>query len=232
MAKNYIMLHYDFNEATQSLSDAECGRLVKAMVEYARGGEVPESALVGSERHIFPMFRLQIDRDNHAYEARVLQNAVNGRKGGRPRKDTGDENDEINPTVILETEKSQYKDKYEDKEKDEYEDKEKECVVPGAGTPHTPALEDVVDFCRANGLQTDPQIFWNHYQANGWRSGGHPIRSWQAKLRQWEARGAAGPISRAAQPAPANPALNYAQRDYPDDDRYYIDLDAYGGDNF
>ena len=143
MAKNYIMLHYDFNEATQSLSDAECGRLVKAMVEYARGGEVPESALVGSERHIFPMFRLQIDRDNHAYEARVLQNAVNGRKGGRPRKDTGDENDEINPTVILETEKSQYKDKYKYKEKYKEKDTEKECgrgppVCRGTSPAHPP----------------------------------------------------------------------------------------------
>ena len=234
MAKTYIMLYFDFIEATQSLSDAECGRLVKAMVEYARDGDIPESALVGSERHVFPTFRLQIDRDNRAYEARVLQNAVNGRKGGRPRKNDNDENDEINPTVISKTEKSQYKDKdeYKEKDKDEYEDKEKECVIPGADAPHAPALEDVRAFCEANGLRTDPRIFWNHYQANGWRSGGHPIRNWQAKLRQWEARDATGPFSRSAQPAPANPALNYAQRDYPDDDRYYIDLDAYGKEKF
>ena len=136
MAKNYIMLHYDFNEATQSLSDAECGRLVKAMLAYARDGEVPEAALVGNERFLFPTFRLQLDRDSRAYETRVLQNAINGRKGGRPRKD---ENDEINPTVILETEKSQksqYKDKYKDeykyKEKYKEKDKEKEC---GRGPP-------------------------------------------------------------------------------------------------
>ena len=229
MAKAYILMYFDFIEATEGLSDEECGRLVKAMLAYARDGEVPEAALVGNERFLFPTFRLQLDRDSRAYETRVLQNAINGRKGGRPRKD---ENDEINPTVISETEKSQDKDKDEDKDKDKdkeknkdkEKEKEKECVSPGACAPHSPALDDVLDFCRDNGLKTDPHTFWNHYQAVGWRAGGRPIRDWQAKLREWEARDAAAP----PRSAPANPALNYAQREYPDDDHYYIDLDALG----
>ena len=240
MAKTYILMYFDFIEATEGLSDEECGRLVKAMLAYARDGEVPEAALVGNERFLFPTFRLQLDRDSRAYETRVLQNAINGRKGGRPRKD---ENDEINPTVISETEKSQYKDKYKDKDEnkneDKDEDKEKECVSQGACAPHTPALDDVLDFCRDNGLKTDPHTFWNHYQAVGWRAGGRPIRDWRAKLREWEARDAVMPQLRAvpsrsasSAPAPANPALNYAQRDYPDDDRYYVDLDAYGEGSF
>ena len=220
MAKAYILMYFDFIEATEGLSDEECGRLVKAMLAYARDGEVPEAALVGNERFLFPTFRLQLDRDSRAYETRVLQNAINGRKGGRPRKD---ENDEINPTVISETEKSQDKDKDEDKD----EDKEKECVSQGACAPHSPALDDVLDFCRENGLKTDPHTFWNHYQAVGWRAGGRPIRDWQAKLREWETRDAAAP-PRSTPAAPANPALNYAQREYPDDDHYYIDLDALG----
>jgi hypothetical protein len=229
MAKAYIQLYYDFIEATEALSDEECGRLVRAMVEYGRSGVVPEAALVGSVRCIFPTFRLQLDRDSRAYEARVLQNAINGRKGGRPRKD---ENDEINPTVILETEKSQDKEEEKEKDEDKEKEKEKECVSPGACAPHSPALDDVLDFCRDNGLKTDPHTFWNHYQAVGWRAGGRPIRDWQAKLREWEARDAAAPPrstpSRSAPAAPANPALNYAQREYPDDDHYYIDLDALG----
>ena len=227
MAKAYIQLYYDFIEATEGLSDEECGRLVRAMVEYGRSGVIPEAARVGSMRFIFPTFRLQIDRDNRAYEARVLQNTVNGRKGGRPRKD---ENDEINPTVILETEKSQ--DKEEDKEEEKEKDKEKEEARGGSGAaaPRAPALDDVVSFCRENGLRTDPHTFWHHYQSVGWLAGNRAIRSWQAKLREWDARDAAAP-TRAPQTAPANPALNYAQRDYPDDDRYFIDLDAYGEEN-
>ena len=227
MAKAYIQLYYDFIEATEALSDEECGRLVRAMVEYGRSGVIPKAALFGNERCVFPTFRLQIDRDNRAYEARVLQNAINGRKGGRPRKD---ENDEINPTVFSKSEISQDKDK--EKGKEEYEEKEEARGVSGAAAPRAPSLDDVVDFCRENGLRTDPHTFWNHYQSVGWRAGNRTIRNWQAKLREWDARDATAAPPKTPRPAPANPALNYAQRDYPDDDHYYVDLDAYGDDTY
>ena len=116
-------------------------------------------------------------------------------------------------------------DKDKDKDKDEYEDKDKDVRV-GRKAPHAPALDDVLNFCRENRLRTNPQTFWNHYQAVGWCAGGRPIRDWQAKLREWEARGPDSRPEPTAHP-PANPALNYVQRDYPDDDSFYVDLDAY-----
>ncbi len=227
MAKTYIKLHYDFIEMTEALTDAERGRLVVGLLEYARRGETPEETLVGNERFLFPILRRFVDWEHASYEAMIKQNAQNGKKGGRPKKANKTQN---NPTDYSEPVKSQEQEQEQEKEQEHEQEQEKGCVIPGAGAPHTPALEDVLDFCKANGLRTDPHIFWNHYQANGWKSGGHPIRNWQAKLRQWEARNASDPFSPSAQPAPANPALNYAQRDYPDDDRYYIDLDAYGED--
>ena len=115
MARKYIMLYYDFIEGTQYLTDAERSRLVIAMLEYAREGVVPEGTLTGNERVLFPVYRNQIDRDALAYEARVLSNAANGKKGGRPRRRASDENDEINPMGYLGTEKSQDKDKDKDK---------------------------------------------------------------------------------------------------------------------
>lgn len=230
MPRNYFMLFYDFIEETEMLTDAERGRLVKAILQFARGEAVDEAALTGNERFLYPRFRRQAERDAEAYARRAAQNAENGRKGGRPRR--ADQEAE-NPMGYSETEKSQYKDK--DEYKDENEDKDEdegEDKAP-AGTrrdaPHAPALDDVLDFCRENRLQTDPHTFWNHYQANGWRSGDHPIRDWQAKLREWEARGDVSAPFRADTPraAPSNPALDYAQREYVDDDHYFIDLDAY-----
>ena len=117
----YIMLYHDFLETTQALTDAERGRLIVAMVEFARDGRADESALVGNERVLFPVFRRQIERDARAYEARVQANSRNGKKGGRPKKPGKTQN---NPSVSAESEKSQEKEK--DKEKEEYKDKEKE----------------------------------------------------------------------------------------------------------
>ena len=239
MARRYIMLYYNFIEDTQFLSDAERSRLVIAMLEYARDGEVPEGTLTGSERLLFPIYRNQIDRDTLAYEARALRNAANGRKGGRPRKRADDEDDENNPVGFPETEKSQDKDKYKDKEEDEYKDKdeekekdeekdeEKERVGGSGKAPAPPTRDEVAGFCAENRLEVNADAFWNYYQANGWRSGRYPLRDWRAKLREWAARDETAREAAQARPAPVNPALNYAQRVYAEDEYFFPDLDAY-----
>ena len=88
-----------------------------------------------------------------------------------------------------------------------------------APAPRTapPTLSEVRDYCKANTLKTDPDYFFNYYQANGWSSGGHPIADWRSKLLAWNAK------DRSLQPAQTNPALNYAQREYTDDDSFFVD---------
>ena len=100
-------------------------------------------------------------------------------------------------------------------------------------------------------MSVNGETFWNFYQAVGWQVGSRPIRDWRAQLRVWasresqgtgsareapSARGAASAkgMNNPARAAPfppkasaANPALNYAQRNYSDDDSFFIDLDAY-----
>lgn len=90
-----------------------------------------------------------------------------------------------------------------------------------APRPAPPTLSEVRDYCKAQSLKTDPDYFFNYYQATGWSSGGHPIADWQAKLLSWNAK------DRSTKPAQTNPALDYAQREYVDDDHYFIDLSEY-----
>lgn len=89
MAKEYIPLFLDFNETTSALSDEECGRLVRAVIDYANGKE-PE--LTGIERVLFPFFKGVIDRNTALSETRRkavstryetennVQNSTNGYK--------------------------------------------------------------------------------------------------------------------------------------------------------
>ena len=51
-----------------------------------------------------------------------------------------------------------------------------------------PTLKEVADYCseRKNGI--DPQLFINHYEANGWMRGKNKIKCWKACVRTWEAR--------------------------------------------
>ena len=75
MALDSFNVYHSYLKALEPLSDAECGRLLKACLIYSMTGEVPE--LRGNERFLFPSWQSQIDRDRAKYEARCKQNAQN-----------------------------------------------------------------------------------------------------------------------------------------------------------
>lgn len=76
--RSHLKVYFDFEAKTAEYSDEEKGRLLLAMLRYARDGE--EQTLTGNERFVFPVFRAQIDEDIKAYDTKVL----NGSRGGRP----------------------------------------------------------------------------------------------------------------------------------------------------
>lgn len=71
-------------------------------------------------------------------------------------------------------------------------------AVPAAPKPATrrrtppmqrPTVWEVENFCRTQGLQlVDAQRFVDYYEANGWKVGRNPMRSWQAAARNWQRR--------------------------------------------
>lgn len=179
MAKSYVKVFFDWNEATSALSDAERGRLINGIVSYSRDGIDPN--LGGREALLFPIFKLQIDRDQEDYESFCEKQRENGQKGGRPKKPNGFSE---NPTVFSETQKSQDKDKEEDKEEDKKEkDKRKKSFSP-------PTLEEVRTYCKERNSSVDPKRFFDYFEAGGWvDSKGNPVRNWKQKLLTWEAHG-------------------------------------------
>ena len=74
MGKEYIPLFLDFNETTQDLSDDECGRLIRAIIEYANDREY-ESILTGSEKIAFRFLKGVVDRNQAISEARAKAGA-------------------------------------------------------------------------------------------------------------------------------------------------------------
>ena len=76
MAKEFLPLFLDFNETTQDLSDAQCGHLVRSLVDYANGKE-PEIS-DGMELMAFRFLKGTIDRNARLSAVR----ATAGAKGG------------------------------------------------------------------------------------------------------------------------------------------------------
>ena len=72
---HYIKVFTDFVKSLEPLSDAECGRLFKSMLEYAETGAIPE--LRGNERFVWPAAKSKIDQDAADYAEMCLRNKKN-----------------------------------------------------------------------------------------------------------------------------------------------------------
>ena len=118
----YLKVFTDFASSLAPLSDAECGRLFKAMLEYAMSGQEPD--LRGNERFVWPSAKASIDRDQQTYDRK----AEGARKAARKRTST------ISYDIVQE--KSISYDIVQDKDKDK--DKEEEecaCARDGLTSP-------------------------------------------------------------------------------------------------
>lgn len=108
MAREYFCAYHSYLKSMRNLSDAECGRLFRALLQYSAGDT--SINLQGRESIAFDFISEQIDRDNAAYNAKCETNRKNGslaNGGGRNRtganapqdkdKDKDKEQDSIPP---------------------------------------------------------------------------------------------------------------------------------------
>lgn len=83
--REYFCAYHSMLGGMRKLSDAECGRLFRALLMYSSGLE-PDN-LQGREELVFDIFSQQIDRDIEAYNSRCQTNRENGSKAnGSGRK--------------------------------------------------------------------------------------------------------------------------------------------------
>lgn len=158
-----------------------------ALIGYALDGSEPEE-MTKLGNIAFTLCRPQIDANNRRYE--------NGKRGGRPKKTDGFENEK--PMVlkndagkITET-KPKYKEKEKEKEYRKEIDKEKkEPVAAAPALPRfvKPSLEEVSSYAdRMRYAGFNAARFYAFYESNGWKVGRNPMRSWKNAVTSWHFR--------------------------------------------
>ncbi len=87
MKKNmpFICLYLGYADSFSLLTDAQVGRLVRAMLAYAATGEAPN--LKKPEQLLWVSIRQQLDRDQAKYADRCETNRRNGAKGGKTKSE-------------------------------------------------------------------------------------------------------------------------------------------------
>ncbi len=84
MANEYVKLWLSYEAYFQPLSDAEVGRLARAMLQFKSHGVEP--VFSGNERFVWPAIKRDLEEARAAQEAYREKQRDNGRKGGRPKK--------------------------------------------------------------------------------------------------------------------------------------------------
>lgn len=51
-----------------------------------------------------------------------------------------------------------------------------------------PHIEEIALYCNSRKNNINPQIFYDHYESNGWMIGKNKMKNWQAAIRTWEQR--------------------------------------------
>ena len=182
--------HY---ELVLGLPEEEQLSVLKAIHDYSFYGK--ERNLKGYGQLIFNAVKPQIDANNKMY--------INGKKGGRPKKETdGFENEK--PMVI--NNENQW---ISEKETDGFENdlgnkKPNENVnvndnvnvhenvnkkESGAKRFCPPTLEEVRAYCQERNNNIDPEAFISYYNSIGWVVGGKTkMKEWKQAVITWERR--------------------------------------------
>ena len=124
------------------LPPEQVGELMFALMDYQETGEVPDLPKGSALAMCFSFIKKRMDKDNSKYEERCERNRSNGKKGGRPTKETDNSETEENPnkpngfsenrTVISETEENPTEPKKADNDNEYDNDSDNEEYI------HTP----------------------------------------------------------------------------------------------
>ena len=114
--KGSFVFYTEYREHLSMLPPEQVGELMFALMDYQETGKVPDLPKGSALAMCFSFIKKRMDKDNSKYEERCERNRSNGKKGGRPTKETEISKTEENPnkpngfienrTVISETEEN------------------------------------------------------------------------------------------------------------------------------
>lgn len=192
MARNYACLKHEYLEEMSLLTDAEFGRLCRALLAYSAEGK--EGQLQGSERLFWPRVKMQEDRAIENYEAAAEKYSAAGRAGGLARASNAKR---CQATLNDAKQRLASPSKYKSESKKEYESEYESKNNPPDGGKNSaqarvvfvpPTVEEVAEYCSSRRNNIEAQEFVDFYTSKGWMVGSNRMKDWKAAVRTWEQR--------------------------------------------
>jgi hypothetical protein len=165
--KKSFILYTDQSGVFNQLPNDLCGKLIKHIFAYVNDENPVSDDLIINIA--FEPIKQSLKRDLKRYEQYVEKQAVNGAKGGRPKK--ANETQETQAFI----------------EKPKKADSVSVSVSVSANVNKRfikPKLKDIEnEFPNLNA-----EHFYNYYESNGWMVGRNKMKDWKATAKNWIAK--------------------------------------------
>lgn len=179
----YAALFHDYLREMKALSDAEFGRLCRALLQYSKDGT--PMALSGNERFYAERVMMREDDAKASYSATSSARSEAGRTGAARRwQNMANDNSEWQNIANDDKNANMNMNPTKEKEVSPNGDTKKEKAKSGRFVP--PTIEEVRAYCEERGGKVDPERWYAYYQSNGWRVGRSSMKDWKASVRLWE----------------------------------------------
>lgn len=204
----YFPAYFSYARTLAGLTDEQFGHVMRAAIQYAENGTVPE--LDALEQMGFAFIKEDIDRANDRYKRVCEANKRNIQKRWEAKKQADEQPAEQSDTVtdttvygrmngirdhtnVYETYQSKSKGKSKSNSKSEGDIDAADAAAPAEKKSRKkfvpPTVDEVREYCGAQGYSTiDPEGFIDYYEANGWRVGNQAMKDWKATVRNWARR--------------------------------------------
>lgn len=195
------------------LDDASFRHVVNAMRRYVETGSEPEG-LEPIEQVAFESQRKALDENVVTYQRAILAHREAGRKGGRPKKNDGNqkvfEENQMEPIGF--SEKPNETNSPQKLKIKNYSDTEVSDVIcadaplPTKSKKFSPPDVETVKsyFAEKGGTEAQAIQFYSYYESIGWKRGKNPMQKWRAAATGW--------ISRDREQQPNKPAQGSTSR--------------------
>jgi len=201
--KESIVFYKSFFEAIQNIPQEEQLKLYNAIFSYSFT-EIEPDIEEGIAKAMFILMKPNIDSANARYKASV----ENGKKGGRPKKETQQKpNKNLNKTQQKPSQNLNDNDNVNDNYNIKENNKKKS---------NTPTLEEINEYILEKQLKVDGKQFYDYFTEGNWIDAkGNKVKNWKQKLLTWDK------YQITKKDIPKKEFKNYEQREYDDLSKFY-----------
>lgn len=191
----------DFELMKAKLSSDEIVDIMSALSELCLWGECSYTPQTPKQKYFWDKLKSKLDKDLSSYNASV----ENGKKGGRPKKETQDitQNKTQTKTQNITQDITQTKTNLEPRTlppKNKFSDENIILSPQGKKQKNKifqkPTIEEIDAYCQESQNYIDVGRFFDFYECKGWKVGKSPMKDWRAAVRNWARSSTSAPASR------------------------------------